>query len=166
MGRRLRSGFPKQGIWFVTTTVSEFRPIFSNQTLALAALKEMDRYTAQHKVRLYEYSIMPSHIHMLLEITDEGGALSSFMRDLKRSIAYECRGSWNGESGLWMDRFDDLLITEEETLRIKIEYIRNNPVKAHLSAEPEGYRYSSAWTRLQGDDVLYRLHDWGSFLGS
>ena len=161
MGRRKRSGLPKEGIWFVTTTVSGFRPVFANPTLAQAAVQEMDRYAVKHGIYLYEYVVMPSHIHMLIATAAGGGTISSFMRDLKRSIAYGCRGIWNGESGLWMDRFDDLLITEEETLRVKIEYIRNNPVKAGLSDKPEDYLYSSAWARMQNVDVLCRPQELG-----
>ena len=161
MGRRKRSGLPKEGIWFVTTTVSSFRPVFSDPTLAQAALKEINRYAVKHGIDLYEYAVMPSHIHMLVATAEEGGTISSFMRDVKRSIAYECRDDWNGESGLWMDRFDDLLITEEKTLRTKIEYIRNNPVKAGLSTKPEDYRYSSAWARLQHVDTLCKPQEWG-----
>ncbi len=122
----------------------------------------MARYIVKHGVRIYEYVVMPSHIHLIVQTTEAGGGLSEFIRDLKRSIAYACKGKWNGASGLWVDRFDDLLLTDEETLRSKVEYIRNNPVKAGLADRPEAYPYSSAWARNNLKSAICGVDEWAS----
>jgi hypothetical protein len=62
---------------------------------------------------------------------------------------------------LWKDRFDDLVIESEETLRVKIEYIHNNPVRAALVSDPEDWRYSSARNYLRDDhSILPVATDW------
>lgn len=160
MGRRRRSDGPREGLWFVTATVTGFRPVFANPKAAQAALRELGRYAKKHKVEIYEYVIMPHHIHLIVQTTDQGGTLSDFMRDLKRSIAYECRANWDGETGLWMDRFDDLLLTSEKTFLSKRQYIVNNPIKADLCAEAEQYQYSSAWARLHPDEAVCPVADY------
>lgn len=61
----------------------------------------------------------------------------------------------------WMDRFDDLLIKNEETLKTKINYIHNNPVKAGLVEEPGDWKYSSYRNYYSGDhSVIYVNTEW------
>jgi hypothetical protein len=62
---------------------------------------------------------------------------------------------------LWKDRFDDLVIDSEQTLRVKIEYIHNNPVRAGLASNPEDWKYSSARNYLSDDhSILPVATDW------
>ena len=146
MGRRKRENLPKAGTWFVTTTVEDFNPVFSEPEAATITLDLLTRYADRHKVHLMEYVIMPTHVHLLLETKDTGGSVSEFMRDFKKGVSHALIEYWEQNHGLWQSRFDDLLITNEETYRVKAEYIRWNPVKAGLCKSPEEYRFSSAWT--------------------
>ena len=62
---------------------------------------------------------------------------------------------------LWMDRFDDLVIENDKTLQMKIEYIHNNPVKAGFVDQPEQWKYSSARNYILGDHSLMSVSiDW------
>jgi hypothetical protein len=62
---------------------------------------------------------------------------------------------------LWMNRFDDLVIENDKTLQIKIEYIHNNPVKAGLVDQPEQWEYSSARNYILCDHSLISVSvDW------
>ena len=45
---------------------------------------------------------------------------------------------------LWKPRFDDLIVNSEKQLKIKMEYIHNNPVKAGFVEHAEDWTYSSA----------------------
>ena len=51
-------------------------------------------------------------------------------------------------------RFDSFVITNEDTLRQKIEYIHNNPVRAGLVREATEWLYSSAVNYAGLSDVL------------
>ncbi len=91
-------------------------------------------------------------------------SLSDLMRDFKKftSVAIKrilCAGdayggirkrlavyvpkSSNRDFKLWADRFDDVAIYSEEVYLTKLDYMRNNPVKAGLVERPEDYKYSS-----------------------
>ena len=54
----------------------------------------------------------------------------------------------------WMKRFDDEVITTDEMLQVKLDYIHNNPVKAGLAGKQEDYRYSSARNYMLGDHSI------------
>ena len=62
---------------------------------------------------------------------------------------------------LWMDRFDDVVIYNEQRLRVKIKYIHENPVRAGLVKEPEDWKFSSARNYTLGDQsLIYVATDW------
>jgi len=58
---------------------------------------------------------------------------------------------------LWKPRFDDLIITTEKLLKIKMDYIHNNPVKAGLVASAVDWKYSSAVDWLTDKDGLAKI---------
>jgi len=71
------------------------------------------------------------------------------------------------DSKVWEYRFDSFVITNENTLHQKIDYIHNNPVKVGLVSEPTQWRYSSARNYAGFDkllvpvDVEWRCLDYG-----
>lgn len=112
---------------------------------------------------LIAYVIMPDHLHCILALSEDV-ALSVFMRDFKKftSVAIKKFLNENDECDLierklqkhvpphsnrsfklWKDRFDDVAIYSDEVLLAKMNYIKNNPVKAGLVEHPENYLYSS-----------------------
>jgi putative transposase len=84
----------------------------------------------------------------ITEQLEKSGA-SSLLSDLTNAALKES----TKDSRVWQYRFDSLVITREETLRQKIDYIHFNPVRRGLVAEPEDWSYSSA--------VNYSGHDRG-----
>ena len=154
MGRRRRDSLPKAGMWFVTATVEGFEPVFADHQTARLVLEHLNRYRTKHQIRLHDYVVMPSHVHLIVETKPESGSLSEFMRDFKKGVSHALARQWHNGLGLWMDRFDDLLLASEETYRFKAEYIRWNPVKAGLSQRPEEYQPSSAWARCNPGEAV------------
>lgn len=62
-----------------------------------------------------------------------------------------------GNYRLWKDRFDYLMIITEKTLKIKIDYIHNNPVKAGLVENFTDWKYSSARNYYLGDNSVINI---------
>jgi len=105
---------------------------------------------------------------------NKSNSVSDYMRDFKRHTStevikllkkdkkvkllddlYNLGGT--GNYRLWKDRFDDLIIVTEKTLKIKIDYIHNNPVKAGLVKNITDWNYSSARNYYLDDDSLFRV---------
>jgi hypothetical protein len=60
-----------------------------------------------------------------------------------------------------MDRYDELIITSERMLKIKINYIHFNPVKAGLVEKAEDWEFSSAGNYYLDDHDIFRVcTDW------
>jgi putative transposase len=157
--------FAKEGhIFFVTTTVVEFAKVFSCGSEYYEILVDSLRYVLEeHRAPLLAYVLMPSHVHLIVAMPHEEN-ISHFMRDFKKYTSTKtrqqlqrdgqnaflvvlrrnARNKKNQVFKLWMDRFDDIVIQDDDTLAVKIDYIQNNPVKAGLATTPEEWIFSSA----------------------
>lgn len=179
-GRR-RSDFEKYGdLFFVTSSVVGFVKLFGLKSLRDIMINGLQFYQARGDFSIIAYVIMPDHFHLILKT--HGGltvskCIGNFKRITSRGITSELDKTGNKEilsslrnnalleptkdSRVWEYRFDSFVITNEDTLRQKIEYIHNNPVKAGLVSEPTKWRYSSARNYAGLDEVLIPVDvDW------
>jgi len=95
---------------------------------------------------------MPDHLHLLVAPLDREASVSTFSKWFKRWFAEEyCRpsvpdGRPTAQSWHWQEGCFDRLLRSDESLSEKWEYLRQNPVRAGLVAEPEGWPYQFAST--------------------
>ena len=160
---------------FVTTTIVNFLPIFRNEALAEVVSDNIGIYAQKCRIQVHGFVIMPNHLHLLLTAGYET-SVSQFMGRMKEYSAKKII-SWcsdNKEVGLltafssaakeskrghkyqvWQERFDNVVITREDDLSIKLNYIHNNPLQERwgLCEKIEDYRFSSARYYLTGEDV-------------
>jgi len=188
MGRRGRSIFGAEGhVFFLTTTVVEFATVFSCGPQCYEILvASLDFVLKEHRALLRAYAFMPSHVHLVVEMP-EGESISDLMRDFKKFTSTKVRqqlqrekrseylqvlrrnaaGKKNQIFKLWMDRFDDVVIHDDEMMAVKADYIHNNPVKAGLVDRAEAWYYSSARDYLGvGHGPLPVATDWFSATGA
>jgi REP-associated tyrosine transposase len=178
MGRRGRSKFGALGnTFFITTATVNFYPIFGyNDVYYDILIHSLKHVIKEHCTTLFAYVLMPSHVHLVVYMP-EGEDISDFMRDFKKftstkvrqqlekdrqmewieRLRFNARGKNRQVFKLWMDRFDDLVIVSEKTLKQKIEYIHNNPVHAGLVEEPEHWKYSSACNYILSDQSIIEV---------
>ncbi|MEK6692732.1 MAG: transposase [Nitrospirota bacterium] len=162
MGLRNRwnySGYP----YFLTTTTVNRVNIFKNNSHFDVLCKSLTFCRKKFSCRLLAYCLMPNHIHLVLW-PDQKTAVSDFMRDFKKYTSVQIRKlleqqeeighlamlriNAQGMRGqvfkLWQSRFDDLVLTNLKTIKTKINYIHENPVRKGLVLKPEDWFYSSA----------------------
>ena len=151
-------------LFFVTTTVVDWLPIFAIDDIAQEITQQICETTAQFQVSVCAYVIMPSHMHALFGFR-EATKLSEFMKSLKRESARRIRDKLpvefsarlfrDGGYSLWKARFDDIVVWSGQQFHINVEYIHNNPVRAGLVQKAEDYRHSSArqWLSDESGDI-------------
>ncbi len=147
MPRRGRSSLSDQQVFFVTTTVREWRKRFDNHSPLSGLRAIVLQAVANHGATLFGYVLMPDHLHLLVRLEGGGPQLSRFMRDIK---SLSSRLLFPGQGSVWMERFDDVAIHSDEQFSIKLNYLHNNPVRRGLVSHPEDYEYSSASNRISG----------------
>ena len=85
---------------------------------------------------------MPDHLHLLVGIEGED-SLSKIVRDFKRATARFAH--IDGQRN-----FFDHRIRQDESLREKENYIRENPIRAGLIAPEEKWRYMLTLEDIEG----------------
>ncbi len=140
-------------IHFISFSVYNHIPVFRNYRIAEYFQDNLNFYFSKYDCRVYGYVIMPHHVHLLFEI--EGAKdISSFVRDVKKYFAYRVKGmlgesnslnielfDYKGKYRFWEQRFDELGITTEKIFYRKLNYIKNNPVRAGLAERFEEYPF-------------------------
>jgi putative transposase len=149
---RTRLDITGQGLFYVTTTVVGWTPVFARPDLAEIVLHQFAETSREFQAAVVAYTLMPSHLHALVGL-ERISELKSYMQAFKslssRKIKeldiaqFHKRLQVNGRFALWRRGFDDLLIYSPRQFKLKVEYIHNNPVKGGLVVDAVEYPYSS-----------------------
>jgi REP element-mobilizing transposase RayT len=95
-------------------------------------------------IHLHVAVVMPTHVHLLLTpLRDRMGwpySVAFILKQLKGCSARSIN-KLLGQSGVpvWQDESFDHVLRSEESLAEKMEYIRQNPVRAGLVQSPDDY---------------------------
>lgn len=123
-------------------------------------------YVKHYRLNLYNYVLMPNHVHLLLQI-NSGPSLSKAMSGLSLSYTLYFQKRYTYSGHLWRGRFKSFLINPNKSL---LKYGRNielNPINAHLVQDPAIYSWSSYRTYAEGEiNTLLTINPAYTQLGS
>ena len=133
----------------------------AENTIASVIYKSL-HFGDTRKYNLYCFTIMPNHIHVILQpiverfseslskkdhtLNKRNGVslyiLTSILQDFKKFTARECNLILNRTGKFWQhESYDHVVRDREELLRLT-EYILNNPVKAGLIDNRENWKWN------------------------
>ena len=161
MGRSQYKIYDPQYPHFLTMTVVDWLPIFSNRDIADIILGSMKYLQEEKKVTLYAYVMMENHIHCVVQCDELSAAIQSFKSYTARCIIDYYKERKNAsilkkfrqlklvhkvdsEYQVWQEGSHPEELTTDEMMQQKMEYIHNNPVQRGYVEEPSHWRYSSA----------------------
>jgi putative transposase len=113
------------------------------------------------RYEIFVMAVMPDHVHLLVQpwakSQKECWSLSSITHSLKsytsKQIAKIGQASRPSHIGtVWEDESWDHIIINSQEFEYTWQYIRENPVKAGLSATPEAYAFF--WQSSQADNSV------------
>ncbi len=140
MARKTRIEFP--GIFYhVLARGNNKQVIFKDDQDYNVYIIRLKRYHQRYKFILYAYTLMPNHIHLLLEtgITP----LSKIMQGLQQSYTYYYHKKYKSVGHLFQGRYKAILCQRDTYLLELVRYIHLNPVRVALVHNPDDYRWSS-----------------------
>lgn len=147
--------------YFLTSSIVEGYPLFSNPLAAEIVLESFTFLQEKRNVSLYAYVIMENHIHLIAQSPD----LSKYLRAFKSWTAREIIDQFaqyghtlqlarlrkakkpdhaDSDYQVWQEGFYPKQIRGDAMMVQKVEYIHYNPVKRGFVDRPEHWRYSSA----------------------
>lgn len=126
--------------YFVTIVAHERRRFFDDPQIAEATINCLLELREKRQFNLYQYCLMPDHLHALIGIGDSGLSLSAICGAFK---SLSTRAFWQcGGVKLWQRQFFDHIIRNENEFLEVVEYIRLNPVRKGLVEHWREWRFS------------------------
>ncbi len=146
---------------FVTCTILHWLPLFTRQESVAIIIECLKYLQTKDNLKLYAYVILENHLHMVLSSDDLHKSMQSFkqytakklLELLKKEnatilldqLAFYKKAHHKEKSyQVWEEGYQPKLIQGEAMMKIKIDYIHQNPVKRGYVDEAMHWRYSSA----------------------
>jgi len=158
-----KSGFSRCGMnrlaertFFVTSVTWERRALFRSERAARLFLDALFEYRDQGTFQLYEFVLMPDHIHSLLA-PKPTLALERVMQFIKGGYSHRFMKETGSRMEIWERGFTNHRIRDVVDYEKHRQYIHFNPVRARMVEAPQDYPYSSAHAGFRLDDAPQRL---------
>ena len=91
--------------------------------------------------KLYAYSLMGNHIHLLIKAEDEG--IEQIFKRIGARYVYWYNWKYRRSGHLFQDRFKSEPVGDDQYFLTVLRYIHQNPIKANLCSSIEEYKWSS-----------------------
>ena len=135
--------------YFVTSDTWERRALFITESWARLFFKTLLSHRGEAYL-VHEFVLMPDHFHLLIT---PAIALEKAIQLIKGGFSYQAKKELGSSAEIWRRGFADHRIRDAEDYDKHLHYIHLNPVKKHLCASPEEYRYSSAYPGWKLDPI-------------
>jgi putative transposase len=114
----------------------------------------LERYAC----RILAYQLMPSHWHLVLQPTEEGG-MSNFLRwvSLTHTMRSHAHYRTGGEGHIYQGRFKSFPVQDDEHFLVVCRYVERNALRAGLVKRAEDWRWGSLNRWLDDPERLPHL---------
>ncbi|MDD5730521.1 MAG: transposase [Candidatus Omnitrophica bacterium] len=147
---RLPRIYIKGALYYITCRGESEQEIFKDEGDYRMFLDLLKKYQDQYAIKIFAYALMPSHLHLLVEMNKEAGQeenksmeISDFMHNLNNSYTKYFNSRYERKGHLFRERFKAALVEKENYLLKMTAYIHLNPKRINLAAELKDYPYSS-----------------------
>ena len=156
---------------FLTCTVVNWLPVFSQPQLAQIILNSLDFLHSHKRLTLHGYVIMENHLHLIASAENLSKEITTFKSFTARSIIdtlkegkaeyliqqlkfHKKLHKTTQDYQLWQEGSHPQALMSEKIFIQKLEYIHNNPVRRGYVDEPSHWRYSSYRNYVNGEGIL------------
>ena len=152
---------------FFTATILEWKPLLRQDKYKLLILDSLRFLVQQGRVKVYGFTIMINHIHLIWHI-QPGYKREDVQRDFLKYTAQQILADLqknhpavlphflvnasDRKYQIWERNPLSIDLWSRETFQQKLTYMHHNPVRAGICRWPEEYRWSSALFYHTGED--------------
>ena len=130
------------GVYLITSSTWQRKPIFSEWKYAHAAVRAFTQAEILKDATLLCWTLMPDHAHWLLQLGTERD-LSTLVGVMKSSSARAVRRAGHQEQ-VWVRAYHDRAIRREECIEATARYVVLNPVRAGIVQRVGDYPFWNA----------------------
>jgi|GEM_PF-1090098 len=118
----------------------------------LLFLDIFERAKKKYQFKVFAFSIMSTHIHILIRPNHKFGDISAVMRYINGRFSFEFNKLHDKKGGHnWKERFSSKIVRGKKYLRNVMRYILLNPVRAGMVEDPMDYLYHFGHTIMNSD---------------
>jgi REP element-mobilizing transposase RayT len=156
-------------VYFFTATILDSKMMLENEKYKSIIAQSLEYLVRKGKVKVYDFVIMPNHIHIIWELLDLNGKEmphASFMKYTSHLIQKDLRenspndlnsfavDSYNRDFQFWQRNSLSTEVYTPSVVFQKLNYIHNNSCKGKwmLAASPIDYKFSSSGFYETGND--------------
>ncbi|MFK5976719.1 MAG: transposase [Sulfurovum sp.] len=146
---------------FVTCTVLNWIPLFTNTQSVQIILDSLDYLQKSDNLKIYAYVILENHLHLIVQSDDIAKTMAKFKAHTARTLIkllidknvetilkqlqfYKKAHKKDREYQLWQEGINPKLIQSDAMMIKLINYIHHNPIKRGYVDVAWHWRYSSA----------------------
>lgn len=126
--------------YMITSRTWGSRTLFSREVWAKLLIDTLYHYRGSAYL-LYEFVVMPDHIHVILTPKT---SLEKAVQFIKGGFSYRAKRKLGSNTEVRQRGLSDHRIRDASDYRIHQIYVQQNPVRKHLCERAEEYPYSSA----------------------
>jgi REP element-mobilizing transposase RayT len=155
--------FENEEIYFITLTVIDWIPIFTNKECFEIIIENLKVYSSKYEASIIGYVIMINHIHLLIRSNNTIKFVQSFKSYTTKILlnkidaekkSYLIHSSIYKNKKIWQRTNMPILIYSAKFFNQKLEYIHNNPVEKGYVDKSEEWAYSSSRNYLNDDHSI------------
>lgn len=137
--------------YFLTFCTLYGQPLLADPAVDEWVRAQILQSSTEHSMAVDTYSVMPDHVHLLVEGLTASADLQAFMIHLKRETGWRFRRE--RKRHLWQEGFHDRILRDESEALHFAAYIVRNGVRAGLSASVETCSRWGSFTRSR-EEIL------------
>ncbi len=140
MARKPRINFPG-AFYHCINRGNQRKSIFLSDDDFLFMLDTLARATAKYEALIHAFCLMPNHFHVLIQV--QKVPLSTIMRSSLTAYARYFNRAHHKTGHVFQGRYRAILCQKDSYLLELTRYIHLNPLRSHLTATPQQWRWSS-----------------------
>ncbi len=148
MSRTTRNNMKDSSFFHIMTQGINKEKIFNTKENKEKYLKLI--YKNNEGIEIIAYCIMSNHAHILVKI-DSIDNMQQWMKKVNTGYAMYYNRRNDRVGYVFRDRYKSQVIKNEKHLYTCIDYIHENPVKAHICGKKEEYDFSSYISKYKGN---------------
>ena len=134
---------PKGYIYHILTRGNNRQNVFKAEGDFDHYLEILWKYKKEYRFLLYHYVLMRNHVHLVLELTRDGGSLAEIMKGINLSYVFYYKKKYKHIGHFWQDRYKSIIVAKNNYLLACGSYVELNPVRAQTHVDPGDYPWSS-----------------------
>lgn len=147
--RRLDRIWIRDPIYFVTTCTRRRKAILIQADVAEILIHEWRGARNRHGWAIGRYVIMPDHVHYFCAPELDAKPLATFAGFWKEWTSKRIKTAIGLTSPVWQQEFFDHALRSNESYSQKWNYVRDNPVRAGLTADANDWPWQGEIEELR-----------------